>query len=156
MAMKVLVADDSGVMRKIIIRGLSALGITEIVEAGDGIEAIKHFQEHSFDLVLTDWNMPGKTGIEVLKEIRASGAVIPVVLITTEVEKRRVLEAISLETLEAGGYSFQIELKYRALKKGFRFTEFPITFEDRRVGKSKMSSKIVVEALGVVPRLRLK
>lgn len=94
MAMKVLVADDSGVMRKIIIRGLSALGITEIVEAGDGIEAIKHFQEQSFDLVLTDWNMPGKTGIEVLKEIRASGAVIPVVLITTEVEKRRVLEAI--------------------------------------------------------------
>lgn len=69
---------------------------------------------------------------------------------------RRVLEAISLDTLEAGGYSFQIELKYRAFKKGFRFTEFPITFEDRRVGKSKMSSKIVVEALSLVPRLRLK
>jgi dolichol-phosphate mannosyltransferase len=69
---------------------------------------------------------------------------------------RRVLEAISLETLEAGGYSFQIELKYRAFKKGFRFTEFPIQFEDRRVGKSKMSSKIVIEALGLVPRLRLK
>lgn len=69
---------------------------------------------------------------------------------------RRVLEAISLETLEAGGYSFQIELKYRAFKKGFRFTEFPITFEDRRVGKSKMSSKIVIEALSLVPRLRLK
>jgi dolichol-phosphate mannosyltransferase len=69
---------------------------------------------------------------------------------------RRVLEAISLDTLEAGGYSFQIELKYRAFKKGFRFTEFPITFEDRRVGKSKMSSKIVIEALSLVPRLRLK
>lgn len=69
---------------------------------------------------------------------------------------RRVLEAINLDSLEAGGYSFQIELKYRAFKKGFRFTEFPILFEDRRVGKSKMSSKIVVEALSLVPRLRLK
>jgi len=94
MGMKVLVADDSGVMRKIIIRGLAALGVTEIVEAGDGNEAIKHFSEQSFDLVLTDWNMPGKTGIEVLKEIRASGATIPVVLITTETEKRRVMDAI--------------------------------------------------------------
>jgi len=69
---------------------------------------------------------------------------------------RKVLEAISLDTLEAGGYSFQIELKYRAFKKGFRFTEFPILFEDRRVGKSKMSSKIVIEALALVPQLRFK
>jgi dolichol-phosphate mannosyltransferase len=69
---------------------------------------------------------------------------------------RRVLEAISLDTLEAGGYSFQIELKYRAFKKGFSFKEFPILFEDRRVGKSKMSSKIVIEALSLVPRLRFK
>ena len=69
---------------------------------------------------------------------------------------RKVLEEINLSTLEAGGYSFQIELKYRAFKKGFRFQEFPILFEDRRVGKSKMSSKIVVEALALVPKLRFK
>jgi dolichol-phosphate mannosyltransferase len=69
---------------------------------------------------------------------------------------RKVLEEINLSTLEAGGYSFQIELKYRAFKKGFRFKEFPILFEDRRVGKSKMSSKIVVEALALVPKLRFK
>jgi len=94
MGMKVLVADDSGVMRKIIIRGLASLGVTEVVEAGDGSEAIKHFQEQAFDMVLTDWNMPVKTGIEVLKEIRASGSTIPVVLITTETEKRRVMDAI--------------------------------------------------------------
>ncbi len=69
---------------------------------------------------------------------------------------RRVLEGIDLDTLEAGGYSFQIELKYRAFRKGFRFKEFPILFEDRRVGKSKMSSKIVIEALSLVPKLRFK
>jgi dolichol-phosphate mannosyltransferase len=67
-----------------------------------------------------------------------------------------VLEGIQLETLEAGGYSFQIELKYRAFRKGFRFKEFPIRFEDRRVGNSKMSSKIVFEALALVPKLRFK
>jgi dolichol-phosphate mannosyltransferase len=69
---------------------------------------------------------------------------------------RKVLESIDLGTLEAGGYSFQIELKYRAFKKGFRCKEFPIIFEDRRVGKSKMSSKIVFEALALVPKLRFK
>jgi len=69
---------------------------------------------------------------------------------------RKVLEAIDLSTLEAGGYSFQIELKFRAFKRGFRFKEFPIIFEDRRVGKSKMSSRIVVEALALVPKLRFK
>ena len=69
---------------------------------------------------------------------------------------RKVLEEINLSSLEAGGYSFQIELKYRAFKKGFRYTEFPILFEDRRVGKSKMSSRIVVEALALVPKLRFK
>ena len=69
---------------------------------------------------------------------------------------RRVLESIELSTLEAGGYSFQIELKYRAFKKGFQGKEFPILFEDRRVGKSKMSSKIVIEALSLVPKLRFK
>jgi len=69
---------------------------------------------------------------------------------------RKVLEGIDLDTLEAGGYSFQIELKYRAFKKKFTFKEFPIIFEDRRVGHSKMSSKIVVEALSLVPRLRFK
>jgi dolichol-phosphate mannosyltransferase len=69
---------------------------------------------------------------------------------------RKVLEAINLATLEAGGYSFQIELKYRAFKKGFKNAEFPILFEDRRVGKSKMSYKIVIEALALVPKLRFK
>lgn len=69
---------------------------------------------------------------------------------------RKVLEGINLDTMESGGYSFQIELKYRAYKKGFRYIEFPIIFEDRRVGKSKMSSKIVIEALSMVPKLRFK
>ena len=64
--------------------------------------------------------------------------------------RRKVLESIELETVRSDGYSFQIELKYRAFLRGFRITEFPIVFEDRKVGQSKMSKKIVFEALGKV------
>jgi two-component system chemotaxis response regulator CheY len=91
---KVLVADDSGVMRKIIIRALNSCGITDIVEAADGAEAVARFKEHQFDLVMTDWNMPNKTGLEAVQEIRATGSDIPIIMITTEAETSRVREAI--------------------------------------------------------------
>lgn len=66
----------------------------------------------------------------------------------------KVLRAMGLESIQSNGYSFQIELKYRALKLGFRGTEVPILFEDRRVGQSKMSSRIVFEALLKVWKIR--
>lgn len=69
--------------------------------------------------------------------------------------QRKVLEAIDLSSVRSTGYAFQIELTYRALKKGFRVKEVPIVFEDRRVGQSKMSRKIFLEALTMVWKLRL-
>jgi two-component system chemotaxis response regulator CheY len=95
MSIKVLVADDSGVMRKIIIRALNNCGVTEIVEAADGAEAVAKFKEHGADLVMTDWNMPNKTGLDVVKEIRASGSDVPIIMITTEAETTRVKDAIA-------------------------------------------------------------
>jgi dolichol-phosphate mannosyltransferase len=68
---------------------------------------------------------------------------------------RRVLEAIDLDSVKSSGYGFQIELTYRTLKKGFRVKEVPIVFEDRRVGQSKMSRKIFLEAFTMVWKLRL-
>jgi dolichol-phosphate mannosyltransferase len=68
---------------------------------------------------------------------------------------RRVLEAIDLDAVKSTGYAFQIELTYRTLKKGFTVREVPIVFEDRRVGHSKMSRKIFLEALTMVWKLRL-
>ena len=68
--------------------------------------------------------------------------------------RRAVLEQLELDTVKSSGYGFQIELTYRALRKGFRVKEIPIVFEDRRVGKSKMSRKIFLEALSMVWRLR--
>jgi dolichol-phosphate mannosyltransferase len=68
--------------------------------------------------------------------------------------RRRVLESIDLAAVHSTGYAFQIELTYRALRKGFRVEEIPIIFEDRRVGQSKMSRRIVLEALTMVWKLR--
>ena len=69
--------------------------------------------------------------------------------------RREVLEAIDLDSIEARGYAFQIETTYRALRAGFRVVEVPITFVDREVGGSKMSRRIVLEAIWKVPALRL-
>src|SRR5262245_41828916 len=68
--------------------------------------------------------------------------------------RRRVLESIDLDAIHSNGYSFQIELVYRARQAGFRVGEVPIIFPDRRVGQSKMSRRIVLEALVTVWRLR--
>jgi len=94
MSNKVLVVDDSGTMRKIIIRSLNAVGFTDTVEAGDGNEGLAAFQKSPMDLVLTDWNMPNKSGLELTREIRALGSKVPIIMITTEGEKSRVIEAI--------------------------------------------------------------
>jgi dolichol-phosphate mannosyltransferase len=68
--------------------------------------------------------------------------------------RREVLEAIDLPTVECSGYAFQIELTYRTLRKGFRVVEVPIVFVDRRVGQSKMSRRIVLEAVRKVWSIR--
>ena len=67
---------------------------------------------------------------------------------------RRALEAVDLGSVRSNGYSFQIELTYRALQKGMRVAEVPIVFVDRRAGQSKMSRRIFAEAVGVVWKLR--
>ncbi len=68
--------------------------------------------------------------------------------------RRRVLETLNLDAIQSNGYSFQIELVYRTMRAGFRIGEVPIVFPDRRVGQSKMSRRIVLEALLTVWRLR--
>jgi dolichol-phosphate mannosyltransferase len=68
--------------------------------------------------------------------------------------RRRVLEALNLDTVHADGYGFQIEVTYRTIQAGFRVVEIPIVFRDRRVGQSKMNARIALEAVWKVPALR--
>jgi len=68
--------------------------------------------------------------------------------------RREALEGIDLPTVRSHGYAFQVELTYRAVCAGFRVVEVPIIFRDRRLGQSKMSWRIAVEAMWLVPQLR--
>jgi dolichol-phosphate mannosyltransferase len=69
--------------------------------------------------------------------------------------RREVLQALDLDRVRSQGYAFQVELTYRAVERGFRVLEIPIVFTDRSVGQSKMSRRIVVEAMWMVPALRM-
>jgi two-component system, chemotaxis family, chemotaxis protein CheY len=102
--MKALVVDDSVVMRKILIGALAQAGITEVAQAGDGQEAVEATRIGGYGLILMDWNMPKMLGIDALKAIRATGNSVPVIMVTTEAEKSRVLEA-----LKAGASSYIIK-----------------------------------------------
>lgn len=92
--MRALIVDDSGTMRTILKRSLSKLGIEEVVEAEDGVQALLYFGNGQFDIVLTDWNMPNMDGLTLLKELRQKNRDIPIIMITTEAERARVVLAI--------------------------------------------------------------
>ncbi len=92
--MKIMLVDDSRTIRKIQIKVLSQLGLNEVVEANDGAEALAKLPADSPDLILLDWNMPNMDGLTCLKTIRASGNKTPVIMVTTEAERTRVIEAV--------------------------------------------------------------
>jgi two-component system chemotaxis response regulator CheY len=92
--MKALVVDDSLTIRRIVIKALGIVGITDATEAGDGMEAVKAATATDFDLILLDWNMPKMSGIDALRALRQAGKKTPVIMVTTEAEKSRVIEAI--------------------------------------------------------------
>ncbi|MCH9654651.1 MAG: response regulator [Gimesia sp.] len=92
--MKVLLVDDSGTMRTIQKRCLSKLGIEDVTEAEDGVQALEIYNSGTFDIVLSDWNMPNMDGLQLLKEIRLLNKEIPIIMITTEAERARVVTAI--------------------------------------------------------------
>ena len=93
--MKVLVVDDFSTMRRIVKNLLRDLGFTNIQEADDGSTALPMLQGGDFDFVVTDWNMPGMQGIDLLKAIRADAKLshLPVLLITAEAKKEQIVMA---------------------------------------------------------------
>lgn len=102
--MRALVVDDSAVMRKVLIGALSRANINEVDQAGDGAEAVQAVQQNEYDIILMDWNMPNMLGIDALKAIREMGKTMPIIMVTTEAEKSRVLEA-----LKAGATNYVIK-----------------------------------------------
>jgi len=93
--MKILIVDDFSTMRRIIKNLLRDLGFTNTSEADDGLTALPMLQQGNFDFLVTDWNMPGMEGIELLKKVRADDDLksLPVLLVTAEAKKEQIVEA---------------------------------------------------------------
>jgi len=92
---KILVVDDFSTMRRIVKNLLQELGYSNIQEADDGNTALPMLKAAKFDFVVTDWNMPGMTGIDLLKAIRADPALkaMPVLMVTAENSREQIIEA---------------------------------------------------------------
>jgi len=93
--MRILIVDDFSTMRRIIKNLLNDLGYTNTAEAEDGNSALTALGQGGFDFVVTDWNMPGMTGIELLKAIRADDRykTLPVLMVTAEAKREQIIEA---------------------------------------------------------------
>ncbi|MDF2177473.1 chemotaxis response regulator CheY [Aliiglaciecola sp. CAU 1673] len=93
--MKILVVDDFSTMRRIIKNLLKDLGFTNVSEADDGSTALPMLQQGDFDFVVTDWNMPGMQGIDLLRAIRADDNLkhLPVLMVTAEAKKEQIVAA---------------------------------------------------------------
>ena len=95
-SMKVLVVDDFATMRRIVKGVLKQLGFCNIIEAEDGSEALKEMQKEAVGLVVSDWNMPNMTGLELLKAVRGDENLkgTPFIMVTAEGQKENVVEAV--------------------------------------------------------------
>ena len=93
--MKILIVDELATMRRIIKNLLRSLGFNNTQEADDGLTALTMLKKIDFDFVITDWNMPGLTGIDLLKRIRADDELknLPVLMVTAEATREQILEA---------------------------------------------------------------
>lgn len=94
--MKFLVVDDSPTMRRIVLNALKSFGYTENLEAADGQEALTVLNENSVDFVITDWNMPVMTGLELTRAIRSDAKLksLPILMVTTRGLKADIIEAL--------------------------------------------------------------
>ena len=93
--MKILVVDDFSTMRRIVKGLLQELGYNDITEADDGNTALPMLRGGSFDFLITDWNMPGMPGLELLKAVRGDPklAKLPVLMLTAEAKREQIIEA---------------------------------------------------------------
>lgn len=93
--MKYLIIDDSATMRRIVVNSLQRIGVTDVVEAGDGREALNKF-DSSVGFIITDWNMPNMAGVDFARAIRAreDGKTVPILMMTTRSLREDIITAL--------------------------------------------------------------
>ncbi len=96
LSIKILIVDDFATMRRILKNILKQLGFSNVTEADDGTTALDLLKASSFDLVISDWNMPKMTGLDLLKQIRSMPETknLPFLMVTAEAQKQNVIEAV--------------------------------------------------------------
>jgi two-component system chemotaxis response regulator CheY len=96
LSMKILIVDDFATMRRILKNTLKQIGLTNIIEADDGTTALKELENTKVDLIISDWNMPKMSGIELLKAVRGNSELkdLPFLMVTAEAQKQNVIEAV--------------------------------------------------------------
>ncbi|MBF0399109.1 MAG: response regulator, partial [Desulfobacterales bacterium] len=96
LSMKVLIVDDFATMRRIVKNILKQLGYKNITEADDGTAALEELKKDKYGLIVSDWNMPKMTGLELLKKVRSTDEFkdIPFLMVTAEAQKQNVIEAV--------------------------------------------------------------
>ncbi len=118
---KILVVDDFSTMRKIIRNILTQLGFKNILEADDGTTALEILKKEKVDLIISDWNMPKMSGLELLKAVRSDENLkdIPFVMVTAEAQKENILEAIKYKVNQYIVKPFTPETLKEKLEKVF-------------------------------------
>jgi len=96
LSMKILVVDDFATMRRIMKNILKQIGFSNIIEADDGTTALEELKKTSVDLIISDWNMPKMTGLDLLKEVRNTDGLkeVPFLMVTAEAQKQNVIDAV--------------------------------------------------------------
>jgi len=118
---KILIVDDFSTMRKIIRNILTQLGFKNILEADDGTTALEILKKEKVDLIISDWNMPKMSGLELLKAVRSDENLkdIPFVMVTAEAQKENILEAIKYKVNQYIVKPFTPETLKEKLEKVF-------------------------------------
>ena len=120
-SMKILIVDDFSTMRRILKNILKQLGFTDLVEADDGTSALEELKKTQFDLIISDWNMPKMTGIDLLKKVRESEehGKTPFLMVTAEAQKQNVIDAVKAGVSNYIVKPFTAEQISEKLKKMF-------------------------------------
>ena len=125
---KVLIADDSGVCRRLMKDSLEKLGFKKITMVAEGVSALDEILKQEFNLIISDWNMPKKSGIELLQQVRVTHKIgkdkLPFFMLTTAGEKEKVLEAVKAGASDYIVKPFSIDTLSVKLRKHFPILNF--------------------------------
>ena len=114
--MRVLIADDSEILRNLLVRILARIGIEDVESAIDGQEAIDAVSRSDFDLLLIDWSMPNVQGIDAIKEIRSRGKTMPIIVISSQYNEDLVQEALASGANDYIAKPFRVDMLLQRIK----------------------------------------